>query len=143
GNLIQVEGSYNKTDPNAIPIYYKETYNNPTFLAIETAIPVNTPQNPETATDLAEGFPWATSFAAQIQAVVDLNMAGIKTGYSDRTVGTGGPGTLDSRVNFYGAINAYFGQSTALIHYAGLANADFNVTSVDGGAQYNGVQVVV
>ena len=134
GNLVQVQGNYT-VPTGVIPIYYKETYSAKNFLAIETA----TPTAPESATDMALAFPWAGSFAQQIATVVNDNMSGIKAGYSTRDGAQG----VDARVNFYGAIAADFGQATALVHYAGVANADFDLTAVNGGTKYNGVQVEV
>ena len=148
-SLIQVEGSYNQLNNGAIPIYYKETYNDPTFLAIEQAVPA-TPLSP---TEITEGFPWAATFGAQIQAVVQANMPGITVGYSPAAVAGTAGGDTDMRINFYGAVNtgftntgtgvANFGQATALVHDPANANADFNIRAVDVGANYNGVVVQI
>ena len=134
------------TPAGTIAIPFKETYDNAVFQAIETA----TPAAPESATDLFEGFPWpsqavtvgttttnVTYLGLQIQKIVSENMPGIVVGFSPATV------DRDARVNFYGALNPQFGQATALVHYAGLANADFNLTAVDAGTIDNDVQVIV
>ncbi len=143
-NLIQVEGSYNQVNNNAIRIPYKETYADPTFLAIEQKAPAA----PASPTETFEGFPWPADFGAQIQAIVQRNMPGITVGYSPAAVAGTVGGDTDLRINFYGAVNtlpgqANFGQATALVHDATTANADFNIRAIDVGGKYNGVVVKI
>ncbi len=155
-NLIQIEGSYTPTpllinNVSVVPtaIYYKETYNDPTFLAIEQAVPT-APVNPTAA---LEGFPWPADFGGQIQATVQAAMPSITVGESPAAVPGVVGGDTDMRINFYGAVNtgftntgapyANFGQASALVHDATTANADFNIRSVDVGAKYNSVVVKI
>jgi hypothetical protein len=140
GLAMNVEGSYGRTvsSSNTILIPYKETYYDPTFVAIETAAPAV----PPLPADVAQGYPWPVQFGQQIQAIVQQNMPTLRVGFSPRS------GQGYARINFYGAVNttagqANFGQATALIHDPATANADFRITSVNVGAKYNGVQVVI
>ena len=78
GDGIKTEGSYGVAAGN-IAIPFKETYDDATFQAKETA----TPANP-TASDLYEGYPWQGQFVAEVQSIIEAAMPKLRPSFSPR-----------------------------------------------------------
>ena len=137
--VLAVEGTnLPPADPNIVVIPFEETYNDAIFLPIETATP-----NPPVGADIARGYPWAPTFAGQIEAYVQAALPQVRVG-----IGPVGANLNPYRITFYGAVNEEFSPSPAsglVTDHAdvggGNPNNDFTVTALNPGDQYNGVQV--